>query len=134
MFNDIRLLSTVSLKLNDCLPVVGLNTSSSVYSPRSRAGLGQEGPGCTGLVSGVVEVFSAFISSITSLLGAVGSVMLESISLAPSGLRGEICRTDFLALLGEDEPDLFLLVWRGGLPGGGDLRGVMSIGGRSATG
>ena len=67
MFNDIRLLSTVSLKLNDCLPVVGLNTSSSVYSPRSSAGLGQEGPGCTGLVSGVVEVFLAFISSITSL-------------------------------------------------------------------
>ena len=80
---------------------------------------------------GGVAVFSTFISSIVPMLVAVESVLL--VSLASSDLSGETWRTDFLVLLGEEESDLFLLVWRGGLPGGGDLRGVMSIGGRSPT-
>ena len=80
---------------------------------------------------GGVAVFSTLISSIASTLDAEESVLL--VSLASSGLGGETWRTDFLALSGEEESDLFLLVWRGGLPGGGDLRGVMSIGGSSPT-
>ena len=61
------------------------------------------------------------------------SLSATSVRLVTACLVGDIRRLDFVAPLGEWESDLFFLLLCLGLPGGGDLAGAMSMGGRLAT-
>ena len=70
------------------------------------------------------------LSGIDSVLGYSGCLSTRSSDCLLGGVDGRYL-DDLLGASGEGVPDLFLLCL--GLPGGGDLKGAMSIGGRWGT-